>query len=45
MSDAAYILSFSVFLSLIIIGGMYIEYKIWEWRENRRERKRKKENE
>jgi len=43
VSDAAYILSFSIIMSLIILGGMYIEYKIWEWRENIRERKYKKE--
>ena len=43
MSDAAYILLFSMIMSVVILGGMYIEYKIWEWQENRRERKYKKE--
>lgn len=43
MSDAAYILSFSMIMSLIILGGMYIEFKISEWLENIRERKYKKE--
>lgn len=35
----------SIFISVIIVGGMYLEYKYEEWKEERRYRKYLKKKE
>ena len=36
-----YIVAFSIVMSIIILGAQYLDYKIYEWKENRQIRKDK----
>tara|TARA_B100000900_G_scaffold190335_1_gene161245 strand:- start:416 stop:562 length:147 start_codon:yes stop_codon:yes gene_type:complete len=37
-----YIFALSIVMSIIILGAQYLDYKIWEFKQRRLEKKRKK---